>query len=502
MRGVYSSKAKGRHDVFRAVAKLAFDGADLKRIDEIPYELVRGEESQSYDNIFLERAVIGERLRVALGLPIRDASEYKLISDGVENAATEESYYTPPLINIIKFACHACPDHVTVVTNLCQNCIEHPCREVCPKHAITLGNRQSVIDRDKCVNCGRCIAACPYNAIIRMDRPCMKACGMGAIREDENGRAEIDYSKCVACGMCLVSCPFSAIVDKSQIYQTIMALKDTDTPVYAVVAPSFVGQFGPKSDQQHLRAALKALGFADMVEVAVGADLCTIQEARDFLREVPDKIPFMGTSCCPAWSVMAKTMFPKYANCISMTFTPMVFAARMTKKQHPGCKTVFIGPCAAKKLEARRRTVRSEVDYVLTFEEMSGIFDAAGISFDNLSMEPEREDSTADGKGFATGGGVAKAVIDRIHTISPGREVPTARAEGLADCRKMMQLAVAGKYNGYLLEGMGCPGGCIGGSGVLQDVKKSAASLQKQMTASQKKKSGESGYQDYMDLIE
>ena len=188
MRGVYSSKAKGRHDVFRAVAKLAFDGADLKRIDEIPYELVRGEESQSYDNIFLERAVIGERLRVALGLPIRDASEYKLISDGVENAATEESYYTPPLINIIKFACHACPDHVTVVTNLCQNCIEHPCREVCPKHAITLGNRQSVIDRDKCVNCGRCIAACPYNAIIRMDRPCMKACGSNPRGRERTGR--------------------------------------------------------------------------------------------------------------------------------------------------------------------------------------------------------------------------------------------------------------------------------------------------------------------------
>lgn len=137
---------------------------------------------------------------------------------------------------------------------------------------------------------------------------------------DEHGRAEIDQDKCVSCGMCLVSCPFSAIVDKGQIYQTVLALK-SETPVYAIVAPAIAGQFeGLKNTQ--IRSAFQALGFTDIREVAVGADLCTIEEAKDFLKEVPEKLPFMATSCCPAWSMMAKKLFPQQAECISMGADP------------------------------------------------------------------------------------------------------------------------------------------------------------------------------------
>ena len=151
---------------------------------------------------------------------------------------------------------------------------------------------------------------------------CAAACGMKAIHSDEHGRADIDYNKCVSCGMCLVSCPFSAIVDKSQIFQTIMAI-NSDTPVYAAVAPAIAGQFkGLPSNK--IRNAFKALGFTDVVEVAVGADLCTVEEAKDFMEEVPEKQPFMATSCCPAWSVMAKKTFPDIAPYISMALTPMV----------------------------------------------------------------------------------------------------------------------------------------------------------------------------------
>lgn len=128
---------------------------------------------------------------------------------------------------------------------------------------------------------------------------------MDAISSDENGKANIDYDKCVSCGQCLVNCPFGAIADKSQIFQTIRAIQSGEK-VYAAVAPAFVGQFGPKVTPGKLRAAMKALGFADVFEVAIGADLCAKQEAEDFLKEVPDELPFMATSCCPAWSVMAK----------------------------------------------------------------------------------------------------------------------------------------------------------------------------------------------------
>ncbi len=227
---------------------------------------------------------------------------------GRRSQLDREKYYEPPLINIIKFACNSCPEKRVIVTEGCQGCLEHPCQEVCPKQAIHMENGRSVIEQEKCIKCGKCLESCPYNAIIKQERPCAKACGMNAIHSDEYGRAEIDYDKCVSCGMCLVSCPFSAIVDKGQIYQTIMALK-SDTPVYAIVAPAVAGQFEPELKNTQLRGAFKALGFTDIKEVAVGADLCTIEEAKDFMKEVPEKIPFMGTSCCPAWSVMAKRRF-------------------------------------------------------------------------------------------------------------------------------------------------------------------------------------------------
>ncbi|MDD6211561.1 MAG: 4Fe-4S dicluster domain-containing protein [Clostridiales bacterium] len=477
MRGLYSSKTKIRHQIFTEIARMAYNGDDCKKLDELPYQIIPGEIASYRESIFLERAIVGERLRVAMGMSIRNVAEHSLISQGVEASVTEEKYYEPPLIDVIKFACHSCPEKNIMITNGCQGCLEHPCIEVCPKHAISMVNGRSVIDQDKCVKCGKCVESCPYNAIIRQERPCAKACGMDAIRSDENGRACIDHEKCVSCGMCLVSCPFSAIVDKGQIYQTILALK-SDVPVYAIVAPAVAGQFGPEMKPEKIRPAFQALGFKDVVEVATGADLCAIEEAKDFMEEVPEKLPFMATSCCPAWSMMAKKMFPDYANCISMALTPMVLTARLIKRKHPDCKIVFVGPCAAKKLEASRRTIRSYVDFVLTFEELQGMFSAKNVVFGELPDGKPLKESSADGRGFAASGGVAKAVVNVIKRMDPEREVKVASAQGLKDCKKMLQAAKAGKYNGYLLEGMACPGGCIAGAGTIQPIKKSAVSLE------------------------
>lgn len=500
MRGIYSNKTEIRHKVFTEIARMAFDECDLSRIEDLPYEIVPGEIGKYYNNIFLERAIVGERLRATMGLPIRKMSEHAPLSDGIDATAIDEKYYDPPLINIIKFACHACPEKKVFVTNGCQGCIEHPCTEVCPVDAIHLDHGKSIIEQEKCIKCGKCLNACPYHAIIKQERPCAAACGMNAIKSDEYGRADIDYDLCVSCGMCLVSCPFSAIVDKSQIYQTVLALKSS-TPIYAAIAPSFVRQFGHKVTPEMVRAALKAVGFEDMIEVAIGADLCAIQEAEDFLEHVPEKQKWMGTSCCPAWSVMAKKLLPEQADHISMSLTPMVLTARMIKKQHPDCKVVFIGPCAAKKLEASRRSVRSDVDFVLTFEEMMGIFDAKDIDFFTLDVEEPLQTSSALGKGFASSGGVAHAVVKVINEISPDTDVKTTSAEGLAECKKMLMLAKAGKYDGYLLEGMACPGGCVGGAGVLTDVRRANTHLQSAMERSEQKIPTETEYKDYLDLI-
>ena len=283
---------------------------------------------------------------------------------------------------------------------------------------------------------------------------------MDAIGSDELGRAKIDYDKCVSCGMCLVNCPFGAISDKSQIFQLIQAIKRGDK-VVAAVAPAFVSQFGEKVTSSQMREAMRQVGFHKVIEVAVGADMCTAEEAEDFLKKVPNEQPFMATSCCPSWSVMAKKLFPQFKDYISMAMTPMVLTARLYKKDHPDVRIVFIGPCTAKKLEASRRTIRSDVDFVLTFEELMGMFEAKEVNFADIEEEAPLREATGDGCGFAVSGGVAAAVANAIHQMDPDREVKIASAQGLADCRKLLMMAKAGKYNGYLLEGMGCPGGCI-----------------------------------------
>ena len=200
-----------------------------------------------------------------------------------------------------------------------------------------------------------------------------------------------------------------------------------------------------------------------------------------FLDEVPDKIPFMGTSCCPAWSSMAKMEFPAQADCISMALTPMVLTARMIRRKHPNAKIVFVGPCAAKKLEAMRQSVRSEVDFVLTFEEMAGMMEAKGIDY--LALEDDNKSdfdvASEDGRMFAVAGGVANAVVNVIHREHPEVEVKVKNAEGLEECRQMLRDAVRGKYPGYLLEGMACPGGCVAGAGTLQPINKSVAAVKR-----------------------
>ena len=505
-RGINTTVIQIRRQVFTEVARMAYANVKGEQANhlmrKIPYTIIPGEEGKLRKDIFLERAIVEERVRLAMGLPTRRMDEHNSVVSGLEDASIADKYYDPPLVNVIKFACNRCPEKLVKVSDLCQGCLAHPCMEVCPKKAIIWESGRSTIDQDKCIKCGRCVTVCPYNAIVKTERPCAAACGMGAIHSDELGRAEIDYSKCVSCGQCLVNCPFGAIADKGQIYQLIQGFNRGDR-IYALVAPAFINQFPSLASTGKLKSALKAIGFCDVVEVAIGADLCTIDEAKDFMEEVPAKIPFMGTSCCPAWSVMAKKLFPQQAECISMAMTPMVLTARLIKKEKPNARICFIGPCAAKKLEASRRSVRSEVDFVLTFEELMGLFEAKAVNFADLPDNPEDafNSASADARGFAASGGVAQAVVNAIKKMDPDREVKVMSAQGLADCKKMMMMAKAGKYNGYLLEGMACPGGCIAGAGTLADPAKSVAMLNKYKNEATMKVATETPYQDSLDLL-
>ena len=473
MRGIPSLITDIRKNVFTEVARMAYNGGDYSNAEDLPYIIVPGDQPLHRESVFLERAIAGERVRLAMGLSLRPVQSRMLMTEGMDHAAIAEQYYEPPLVNIIPYACHACPTNQYRVTESCQNCLAASCQKVCPKGAVSFVNGKSRIDPDKCIKCGKCAKACPYHAIIHLERPCQAACGMDAIGSDEHGRAVINQDKCVSCGQCLVSCPFGAIVDKGQIFQVIQSILKGDQ-VIAIVAPAFIGQFGKHSTPEKFVAAMKMLGFDRVVEVAVGADMCTIEEAKDFLDKVPVEQKYMATSCCPAWHAMIYKLFPSEAKNISMTLTPMVFTARMMKKDHPGCKVVFVGPCAAKKLEAIREDIRSDVDFVLTFEELQGMFEAKEIDFEKIEGTVVLNEGTAAGRGFAVSGGVAGAVTNLIHQTNPEIEVKTARAEGLRECRKLMTLAKVGKYNGYLLEGMACPGGCVAGAGTLLPVELAA----------------------------
>ena len=107
MRGIDSSLTEIRRKVFAEVARMAYEGGDYRRIEELPYQILPGEVSKYRDSIFLERAIVGERLRLSMGLSLRPIDEHAPLATGVEEAARPEKYYEPPLINIIKFACNA-----------------------------------------------------------------------------------------------------------------------------------------------------------------------------------------------------------------------------------------------------------------------------------------------------------------------------------------------------------------------------------------------------------
>lgn len=476
-----------RKKIFTEVARVAYDSNDIANdIEAIPYKITPDEEPKYRESIYRERQIAAERVRLAMGLSLRPENKPVHITSGITASNISDKYYEPPLMQVIPSACDKCPDNDYEVTDMCRNCVSHACIKVCPKGAISTVNGKSVIDHSKCIKCGKCKKACPYDAISHRIRPCANACGIKAISSDEYGRAHIDNDKCVACGQCMSACPFGAIADKSQIFQLIHAIRNGDN-VVAAVAPAILGQFGANVPPAKLKTAFLKLGFKDVYEVAQGADMGCIAEAHHYATEVATgKVPFLFTSCCPAWAVLVKKQFPDLAPEVSQELTPMVATARMIKEIHPDARVVFIGPCAGKKLEASRRTLRSYVDFVITFEELNAMFNAKNIDWDKIEESPVHIKSTGAGRGYAVAGGVSNALEQTLKTYYPDTPIKIYHAEGLADCRKTLMLAKAGKLNGYMIEGMGCPGGCVAGVGCIIDPEKAKAQVDKLVKESEK----------------
>ena len=447
-----------KYRVLKAVSKRAFEGTLLKGIADIPKEIIPGPKPTTRCCIYKERAIVSERIKLALG-------------GNPDN---------PNVIEVIDIACDECPVAGYKVTESCRGCIAHRCEVACKFGAIYFDkNQKAHIDKDKCVECGACSKVCPYSAISNSKRPCENSCKVNAIKMDENRTAVIDNNKCISCGACVYQCPFGAIVDKSYITDVVELLKGEDE-VYAIIAPSISAQFKLATFPQVV-TAIKMIGFDGVVEAALGADLVAYYEAQELVEK-----GFLTTSCCPAFVNYIKKNFPALVKNISHNLSPMAMIAKIIKEKKPNAKTVFIGPCTAKKLEAKLDTVKPYVDYVLTFEELIALMGAKNIPLRELE-ESKLDDASLFGRIFGRSGGVTEAVKQSLKEQNIDFNLNPIACDGIENLKLLLLKANKGLLPNNFIEGMVCSGGCIGGPCALTHEAKDKSLIDKHGNEASKK---------------
>lgn len=435
-----------KYEVLREVSRLATEGTLNGKKDGIPNVIDPGPEPRTRCCIHKDRAVTEERVKLAMG--------------GDKN--------NPNIIEVIDIACDHCPVDRFVITEACRGCLAHRCSEVCPVDAIYFAGHRAYIDQRKCIECGKCKSVCPYNAISDVSRPCKRACNAGALSIDENKKVVIDNEKCIQCGACVYQCPFGALMDKSYIVDIIELLEkaktDKNTNAYAIIAPAISSQFTYAKIEQVI-TAIKMLGFKDVVEVALGADIVALHETEEFAHNVKNK-GFVTSSCCPAFVSFIKKNYPEFNENISSTVSPMIAISRLIKKIDDKARIVFIGPCTAKKDEIRQNDLIGDTDYVLTFEELTALIDAADIKIEECE-EGLLNNASYFGRIFARTGGLADAIKHVVEEKNIDVDFKPISCDGLDECDKALKLAKFNRLNGNFIEGMACKGGCIGGAASL-----------------------------------
>ena len=285
----------------------------------------------------------------------------------------------------------------------------------------------------------------------------------------------IAKDKCLSCGYCVSECDFGAIADKIEFIPLIELLKDKEKPVYATIAPAAAGQFGENITMGHLRTALKLMGFRDLIEVALFADILTIKEAFEFNKLVKNEEDFFLTSCCcPVWFNMVKKNYPDLYEKMSPSVSPMIASGRILKRLYPNARVVFIGPCIAKKSEAKEPHLEGAIDFVLNFKELKEIFKA--LQIDLQSLQPDDIDQASlGGRLYARTGGVSFSVKTAVNRLEPTRviKLKAKKVHGVNECKGILNdLRERKDIKANFIEGMGCIGGCVGGPRTNIDVDK------------------------------
>lgn len=445
-----------KYKVLREVAKQAWNDTLYDNILDIPKTIVPGNTPTMRCCVYKERAILSERVKMAMG-------------GNKDN---------PNVIEVIDIACDECPVGGYEVTNACRGCLAHRCEDVCKFGAISFDyNHVAHIDKSKCKECGACSKVCPYTAIVSRKRPCQNACKIKAISMNTNKAASIDNDKCISCGACVYQCPFGAITDKSYILNVIDLLRKSaqgsQYKIYAIVAPSISSQFTYAKLGQVV-TGLKELGFHTVVEAALGADMVAHAESKELAEK-----GFLTSSCCPAFVSYITTSFPELLPYVSHNLSPMASIAKYIKENEKNAKTVFIGPCTAKKAEIQKDGVKQYVDTVLTFEELQALFDSRDIDITALD-EGVLDNASYFGRIFARCGGLSDAIAQGLkeHGVEDF-ELKSLSCDGIEACRLALLKKSKGVLDANFIEGMACIGGCIGGAGCLTHGEKSKADVDK-----------------------
>ncbi len=450
-----------KNSVLRETARLAWEDKLTTGILDIPEKIIPGPEPSTRCCIYKERAIIGARVKMALG----------------------GDRTNPNLVEVLEVACDECPVTEISVGPACRGCLATRCVHACPKGAITVVNHKATVDHSKCIVCGKCVEACPYGAIAKNLRPCEKGCPVGAIAMGPNKKASIDVKKCVGCGACTYQCPFGAIMDKSYIVDAIDLIRSGEKygfTIHAALAPSIAGQFAPATLGQVV-TGLKLLGFHEVNEVAYGADLTAANECEELCEKGT-----LASSCCPAFVNYVEKNFPEQAErLVSKTPSPMVMLAKHLKKQNRNARVIFIGPCVAKKREFILGRTGRAVDCVLTFEELAALFESRDIDLTTLPEEP-LENASGYGRAFAASGGVAGAVTQALKEKGSDFQVKAVPCSGLEACKMALLKEAHGRLEGNFIEGMACVGGCIQGPANLIRSPKNKMELDKHVQSAAK----------------
>ena len=435
-----------KYEVIREVIKLTISGTLKKERKNISKVLVPGPKAKHRCCIHKERAIIEERVNLALGGDKKNDN----------------------VIEVISIACDECPIQRFTVTEACRGCLAHKCTQVCPVSAIHSINGRSYIDTNKCIECGKCKNVCPYNAISDVLRPCRRACTAGALSFDEDKKVVIDNDKCIQCGACVYQCPFGAIMDKSSVVDVtnilLKARQEDDPHIYAIIAPAISSQFTYAKIGQVV-SGIKKLGFKDVIEVAIGADMVAVNETKEF-SETIEELKTITSSCCPAFVSYIKKKYPELGKHVSSTVSPMIAISKLIKSTDPLAKVVFIGPCTAKKMEINEKDIKGITDYVLTFEELQAMLDAFDIQLEDCD-ELALNNASFFGRIFARSGGVTEAIKHLVEESNLSVEFKPISCDGLVECDKALKLLKFNRLSANFIEGMACCGGCIGGAATL-----------------------------------